>query len=468
MQAVRYILVIIVAMATACIQGQSVCAIPQPLQVVLRGDSVDMAHLHNPVSVVTGHMDELGEEGYRLVIEPDTAYVLSCTPRGNYYGLLTYAQMLHAAHSSGHKIPCCRITDYPAYHYRGMHLDVCRHFFSVDFIKKYIDELAYYKINTLHWHLTDDQGWRIEIRKYPQLTETGAWRIEKDGKRYGGYYTQAEIRDIVDYAAARYITIIPEIEMPGHSSAALAAYPYLGCTGRAIGVPHTWGIKRDIYAPTDTVFGFFRDVMDEVCALFPSHYIHIGGDEAPKAQWRSSPIAQAVIREQHLAGEQELQYYFMHHVERYLSGKGRRAIGWGEVVRGGLSDSITVMSWLSYGAGVKAARHGNDAIMAPRTFCYLDYPQTIRDPLRAIWMLYLPLRKAYHYDPMPRGLTDSEQRHILGGEATLWTEYVTTEQQAWHQLLPRLAALSEAMWTKQERKDYRDFCQRLTTIPARH
>ena len=468
MQAVRYILLSFLFLSCALAQSQSIYVIPLPQNVVMRGDSVDMAHLRNPVSVSAGHMDTLGEEGYRLVIAPDTAYVLSHTARGNYYGLLTYAQMLKAAQLTGTKIPCCEITDYPAYPYRAMHLDVCRHFFSVDFIKKYIDELAYYKINTLHWHLTDDQGWRIEIKKYPKLTETGAWRIERDSTRYGGYYTQAEIRDIVAYAEARYITIIPEIEMPGHSSAALAAYPHLGCTDRPITIPHTWGIKGDIYAPRDTVFRFFEDVMDEVCELFPSRYIHIGGDEAPKAQWKTSPVAQEVIKQHHLDNEQELQYYFMHRVEKYLIHKGRRAIGWGEVVRGGLSDSITVMSWLSYGAGRKAARHGNDAIMAPRTFCYFDYPQTIHDPLRAIWMLYLPLRKAYSFDPMPRGLTDREQRHILGGEATLWTEYVTTEQQAWHQLMPRLAALSEALWTKQERKDISDFRQRLTLIPAKH
>jgi hexosaminidase len=404
----------------------------------------------------------IGNEGYHLNINKDSIVFSANKKEGLFRGICSLQQMIAA--DSGKFLPCCDIIDYPAYPYRAMHLDVCRHFFSKDFIKRYIDQLAYYKINTLHWHLTDDQGWRIEIKKYPKLTEVGAWRIEKDSTRYGGYYTQEDIKEIVAYAQARYITIIPEIEMPGHSSAALAAYPCLACTNDLVYVPTTWGIKHDIYAPSDTVFRFFEDVMDEVCALFPSHYIHIGGDEAPKGQWKTSPTAQKVIRQNNLRDENELQHYFMHRVENYLNKKGKKAIGWGEVVKGGLSDSITVMSWLGYGQGIKAARHGNDVIMAPRFYCYFDYPMTIRDPFKAIWMLYLPLHKVYRFKPMPKGLKDAEQRHILGGEATLWTEYVTTEEHAWHQLMPRLAALSEALWTKPERKDYRDFKRRLDKI----
>jgi hexosaminidase len=347
-----------------------------------------------------------------------------------------------------------------------MHLDVCRHFFSKEFVKKYIDQLAYYKINTFHWHLTDDQGWRIEIKKYPKLTEVGAWRTEKDGSKYGGYYTQEDIIEIVEYAKERYITITPEIEMPGHSSAALAAYPYLGCTGQQITVPNTWGIKKDIYAPTDTVFKFFEEVMDEVCALFPGRYIHIGGDEAPKTQWKSSPVAQAVMKQYNLKNEEELQHYFMHRVEKYLNSKGKIAIGWGEVVKGGLSDSMVVMSWLSKGAGIKAAKYGNDVIMAPRGYCYFDYPQE-GDIAKAFWMLPLPLKKVYSFNPVPGGLLPKQQKHILGGEATLWTEYVATEAQAEHQLMPRLAALAEALWTSPSRKNYKDFTERLKAVDSK-
>ena len=423
----------------------------------------------------------LGIEGYRIHITPDSIKVYTNTAYGTHAAIVTLDQMYHAAQSIDSldknprhlyggprkKIPCCDITDYPAYSYRAMHLDVCRHFFSKDFIKKYIDQLAYYKINTLHWHLTDDQGWRIEIKKYPKLTEIGAWRTEKDGSRYGGYYTQEDIKEIVAYAKERFITIIPEIEMPGHSSAALAAYPYLGCTGNQIAVPNTWGIKNDIYAPTDTVFKFFQDVMDEVCALFPGRYIHIGGDEAPKAQWKSSPVAQAVMKQNNLKNEEELQHYFMHRVEKYLNSKGKTAIGWGEVVKGGLSDSIVVMSWLSKGAGIKAARHGNNVIMAPRGYCYFDYPQG-GDAPKAFWMLPLPLKKVYSFNPIPGGLLPKEQKHILGGEATLWTEYVTTEAQAMHQLFPRLAAMSEALWTKPKNKNFKDFEKRLKVLTSDH
>jgi hexosaminidase len=404
----------------------------------------------------------LGSEGYHLRITKDSIQIQANTIIGILYATNTVDQILNGLRRID-SVQCIDIVDYPTYSYRAMHLDVCRHFFSKDFIKKYIDQLAYYKINTLHWHLTDDQGWRIEIKKYAKLTEVGAWRTEKDGSRYGGYYTQDDIKEIVQYAKERFITIIPEIEMPGHSSAALAAYPYLGCTGQQISVPNTWGIKKDIYAPTDTVFRFFEDVMDEVCALFPGRYIHIGGDEAPKTQWKSSPIAQAVMKQNNLKKEEELQHYFMHKVEKYLNSKGKIAIGWGEVVKGGLSDSMVVMSWLSKGAGIKAAKHGNDVIMAPRGYCYFDYPQE-GDMAKAFWMLPLPLKKVYSFSPVPGGLLPKQQKHILGGEATLWTEYVTSEAQVQHQLMPRLAALAEALWTSPSRKNYKDFVQRLKAI----
>ncbi|MCW3127082.1 MAG: beta-N-acetylhexosaminidase [Bacteroidetes bacterium] len=431
-----------------------------------------VSDLYKSVINVAGKVNDprLGESGYHLRITGDSITVLANTAMGVHMAFVTLKQVYENADIDStasiipHRlIPICDITDYPAYGYRGMHLDVCRHFFSKAFIKKYIDLLALYKINTFHWHLTDDQGWRIEIRKYPRLTEVGAWRTEKDGSRYGGYYTQKDISEIISYASERFITIIPEIEMPGHSSAALAAYPEFGCTGNHLTVPNTWGIKKDIYAPTDSTFKFFEDVMDEVCELFPSKYIHIGGDEAPKVQWKSSAIAQAVMKQKNLKNEEELQHYFMHRVESYLNKKGRTAIGWGEVVKGGLSDSMVVMSWLDKSAGIKAAKHGNDVIMAPRGYCYFDYPQA-GDKLKAIWMLPLPLTKVYAFDPMPAGLSAAAAKHVLGGEATLWTEYVTTEEEVLHQLMPRLVALSEALWTGKVRKDYKDFVKRLNTI----
>ena len=416
---------------------------------------------NNKLQILNTYDNSIGNEGYYLTITKDRISISANGKEGLYRGICTLDQMIAA--DSGRSLPCCEITDYPSYSYRAMHLDVCRHFFSKDFIKKYIDQLAYYKINTLHWHLTDDQGWRIEIKKYPKLTEIGSWRIEKDSSRYGGYYSQEDIKEIVEYAQEHFITIIPEIEMPGHSSAALAAYPHLGCTGNGICVPTTWGIKKDIYAPTDTVFRFFEEVMDEVCALFPGRYIHIGGDEAPKAQWKSSPVAQNVVKQNKLKNEEELQHYFMHRVEKYLNKKGKRAIGWGEVVKGGLSDSIVVMTWISKAAGIKAAKHGNDVIMAPRGFCYFDYPQE-GDAPKAFWMLPLPLKKVYAFNPIPRSLIGPASKRIMGGEATLWTEYVSTEAQAEHQLMPRLAALSEALWTSPSRKNYKDFTERLKVI----
>jgi hexosaminidase len=404
----------------------------------------------------------LSTEGYHLRLSKDSITLEANTVKGIFYGNETLEQILRP--NTGTDIPLYDIIDYPTYAYRGMHLDVCRHFFSKEMIKQYIDLLAKYKINTFHWHLTDDQGWRIEIQKYPKLTSVGAWRTEKDGKKYGGYYSQRDIEDIVAYAQERFVTIVPELEMPGHSSAALAAYPEFGCTGRALTVPNTWGIKPDIYAPTDFVLHFWEDVMDEVCTLFPGKYIHIGGDEAPKGQWKKSPTAQDVMKEQQLKNEEELQYYFMHRVEQYLHKKGRIAIGWGEVVKGGLSDSIVVMSWLSKQAGIKAAKSGNDAIMAPRAYCYFDYPQHSKDKMKAIWMLPLPLKKVYAFDPMPKGLSDAAQKHVIGGEATLWTEYVSTEKQLMYQLMPRLCAMSEALWTKPQLKNFDDFESRVKTL----
>lgn len=338
----------------------------------------------------------------------------------------------------------------PAFPYRGMHLDVCRHFFPKEIIKQYIDTLAKYKLNYFHWHLTDDQGWRIEIKKYPKLTETGAWRKEKDETIYGGYYTQKDVQEIVEYASRRNITIVPEIEMPGHSSAAIAAYPWLGCTGKQIEVPNRWGVFSDIYCPSDSTFGFLKDVLDEICGLFPSHYIHIGGDEVPKQQWIQNEFCRKLMKEKNLKNGEELQHYFMKKIEDYLLSKGRRSIAWGEAVRGGISDSLIIMSWRGKGAGIKAAKKGNEVIMAPRFTCYFDYPQSRKEKKPAWWMTYTSVRKVKHFHPQSNLLTRTQNEKIIGGEATLWTEYVMNEKELWHQLLPRLAAFGEALNGKQK------------------
>lgn len=332
------------------------------------------------------------------------------------------------------------------YAYRGMHLDVSRHFFKKDIVKQYIDTLAKYQLNYFHWHLTDDQGWRIEIKQYPLLTSVGAWRKEKDGTVYGGFYTQDDIREIVQYAGQRNITIIPEIDIPGHSSAAIAAYPWLGCTGKQIVVPSTWGIFHDIYLPSDSTFQFLRNVMDEVCALFPSPYIHIGGDEVPKQQWRKNSFCQQLIKTKQLKNEEGLQHYFMQQIEHYLQSKGKRCIAWGEALRGGVSDSMIIMSWRGKGAGIKAARQGNQAIMASRFYCYFDYPQSLKDKKAAWWMTYTPLEKVARFHPSSKQLSAAQNQNIIGGEATLWTEYITTEKQLWHQLSPRIQVFGQTLW----------------------
>lgn len=329
--------------------------------------------------------------------------------------------------------------------YRGMHLDVARHFFPKEVILKYIDTLAACNINYFHWHLTDDHGWRIEIKKYPLLTEIGAWRKEKDGSVYGGFYSQQDINEIVNYAAQKNITIVPEIDVPGHSSAAIAAYPFLSCQPGEKEVPSTWGIFPDVMCPTDSTFRFVFDVMDELCNLFPSPYIHIGGDEVPKTNWKRSAFVKTLKQKEQFRNYEEVQHYFMNKVESYLLSKGKRSIMWGEALRGGVSDSSIIMSWRGRFAGIKAARQKRQVIMAPRFTCYFDYPASIKDKKPAWWMTYTPLNKVERFNPHCYGLSHEQNQFIIGGEGTLWTEYVNTEKQLWHQLMPRLNALGRAL-----------------------
>jgi hexosaminidase len=416
-----------------------------------------------------------GPEGYRLVVSPSGVTIDASAHAGLFYGVQTLRQLLPADASprdAARTIPAVTIVDEPRFSYRGMHLDVGRHLFPVAFIKRYIDLMAMYKMNTFHWHLTEDQGWRIEIAKYPRLTEVGSCRretiLEKnfdpyvgDGTPYCGYYTQDEIREIVAYAAERYVTVMPEIEMPGHSVAALAAYPELACTDGPFEVFTRWGVTEDIYCPKEETFGFLEDVLTEVMALFPSRYIHIGGDEAPKARWKESDVAQAVIRREGLADESALQSYFVRRIERFLSAHGRQLVGWDEILEGGLAPEATVMSWRGMEGGIEAARQGHDVIMTPGSHVYFDYYQG--DPAFEPLAIggFSPIDRVYAFEPVPEELTPEEARHVLGAQGNVWTEYMATSDYVEYMVFPRLLALSEVVWSPKDTRNWDGFAARL-------
>ncbi|MBL7924180.1 MAG: beta-N-acetylhexosaminidase, partial [Bacteroidia bacterium] len=370
--------------------------------------------------------------------------VLEGGPAGLLRGSSTLLQFFHQAVSGNNKIPCLRIHDRPEFAYRGVHLDVCRHFLSKEFVKRYIDLLALHKMNTFHWHLTDDQGWRIEIKKYPKLTEVGAWRNgsmvgpyrnqQYDTLRYGGYYTQEDIREVLGYAALRQITVIPEIEMPGHAMAALAAYPQFSCTGAVQEVARGWGVFDDVFCVNDSTFAFLEDVLTEVLELFPSRYIHIGGDECPKTRWKVCPKCNETRYAHNLRDEHELQSYFIQRIEKFLNSKGRKIIGWDEILEGGLAPNATVMSWRGTEGGKAAARAGHDAIMTPGSHCYFDHYQGERAAEPLAFGGYTPLEKVYAFRPVPDSLTQEQRKFILGAQANLWTEYMYDEKQVEYML----------------------------------
>lgn len=421
----------------------------------------------------------LQPEEYTLNIRPDGVDITGGSPAGVFYAFQTLRQLLPVAVARGEKagvieLPVAEIADKPHFAHRGGMLDVCRHFFTADDVKTFIDILAMHKLNRFHWHLTDDQGWRIEIKQYPKLTEVGAFRdrcnlqaeadAPKDSVPYGGFYTQDEIRDIVQYAAKRFITVIPEIEMPGHASAALASYPYLGCKGEGYVVPSTWGVKADVYcAGNDSTFRFIEGVLSEVVELFPSEYIHIGGDECPKINWQQCPACQQRIKTEKLKNKNELQSYFMQRAEKFLAGKGRKIVGWDEILEGGISETATVMSWRGSAGGIEAAKKGNHVIMAPNSHCYLDYYQTdkIETEPKSIGG-HLPIEKVYSLDPY-EGLNADEQQYILGVQGNLWTEFISEFDHAEYMLLPRLAALAEVGWSY-DNKDFDSFKKRETSL----
>lgn len=412
------------------------------------------------------------KENYHLSISEKRISILAeGNAAGNFYAIQTLLQLLPIEKSKELSLPCVQIKDAPRFQWRGMHLDVCRHFYPVSFIKKYIDLIALYKMNTFHWHLTEDQGWRIEIKKYPKLTQVGAWRKgtmvgayrdqKFDSIPYGGFYTQEEIKDIVAYAAKKHITVVPEIEMPGHSVAAIAAYPWLSCTGKPKEVEKGWGVFEDVYCTKDSTFKFLQDVLDEVMALFPSKYIHIGGDECPKTRWKECKHCQSMIKQHQLKDEHELQSYFIKRIEKYVNSKGKQIIGWDEILEGGLAPNAAVMSWQGIEGGIAAAKQKHNVVMTPGSHCYFDHYQSwpADEPL-AIGG-YTPLEKVYAYEPIPAELSIEEQQYILGAQANVWTEYILNEKHVEYMAVPRMAALAEVLWTPKELKNETDFLIRL-------
>ena len=417
-------------------------------------------------------------EGYRITVTEKGITIDGGGAQGVFYGIQTLRKALPAGEGSDVAFPAVLVEDAPRFAYRGMHLDVSRHFFGEDFVKRYIDMLALHHINIFHFHISDDQGWRVEIKKYPRLTEVGAWRQRTvigrnmgiyEWKRYGGYFTQEQIRGIVEYARQRYITVIPEIDMPGHMEAALASYPELGCTGGPYEVEPNWGVFDDILcAGRERTFEFVEGVLDEIMQLFPSEYIHIGGDEAPRTRWKVCADCQRRISQEGLQGEgkrsaeDRLQGYFMKRVERYLNSKGRKAIGWDELLDCGVNTSTTIMSWRGVEGGLAASEKGHDVIMVPTSHFYFDYYQTKEDYWNKPLLIggYVPLEKVYSFEPCPATLSVSAQSHIIGLQANLWTEYTYAEEMAEYQVLPRMGALCELQWTQPEKKNYSEYKER--------
>ena len=420
-------------------------------------------------------LDEPGarDESYRLDVSPERVMIHARDAAGLFYGLRTLEQLAPAEPGDPpFSIPAVSIRDEPRFGYRGLHLDVARHFFPVSFVKRYIDLMSRFKLNAFHWHLTEDQGWRIEIERYPRLTEVGAFRRETvvdkeldpyvgDGTPYGGFYTQREIREVVEYARRRFVTVIPEIEMPGHSLAALAAYPHLACTEGPFEVGTRWGIYEDIYCPKEDTFVFLEGVLGEVMDLFPSLYIHVGGDEAPKTRWEESPVAQEVMRREGLASEEELQSWFIQRIAHFLERNGRRLIGWDEILEGGLAEGATVMSWRGTEGGIEAAREGHDVVMTPYSHLYFDYYQADPEGEPLAIGGFIPLEEVFDFEPVPDELDGREARHVLGAQANVWTEYMKTPEKVEYMAYPRVLALAERVWAPADRRDLDAFLERV-------
>jgi hexosaminidase len=426
------------------------------------------------------------EGAYTLTVNANGVQIGGANATGSFYALQSLIQLLPMEKTKNLPVSFVNIEDKPRFGYRGMHLDVGRHFFPVAFIKKYIDFIAMYKMNTFHWHLTEDQGWRIEIKKYPKLTQVGAYRngtiighhpgTGNDKQKYGGYYTQEQVKEIVKYAADRYITVIPEIELPGHASAAIAAYPELSCFPNEITkhaktvswngdstskqVQQAWGVYPDVFAPTERTFKFLQDVLDEVVALFPSKMIHIGGDECPKDNWKRCIDCQKLIRDKGLKDEHGLQSYFIQRIEKYLNSKGKQIIGWDEILEGGLAPNATVMSWRGEKGGIEAAKQKHNVIMTPGAWMYFDHSQTKKEDSVVIGG-YTTIQKVYSYEPLPVELSAEETKYVLGAQANVWTEYMKNPSKVEYMVFPRMSALSEVLWSAKEARNWPNFEKRM-------
>lgn len=429
---------------------------------------------------------------YTLESSSNGVVINGANEEGVFYGVQSLIQLLPIEKNNTLTIPAVSIQDQPRFSYRGLHLDEGRHFLGMDFVKKYIDFIAMYKLNTFHWHLTEDQGWRIEIKKYPKLTTVGGYRNAtiigrypgkgSSNTKYGGFYTQAQIKEIVKYAADRFVTIIPEIEMPGHASAAIAAYPELSCfpnestpaiptmhsavTLEALKKPgtkivqETWGVFEDVFVPSEYTFTFLQNVLDEVMALFPSTYIHIGGDECPKESWKRSEFCQNLIKEKGLKDEHGLQSYFIGRIEKYLNSKGRQIIGWDEILEGGLAPNATVMSWRGEKGGIEAAKEKHTVIMTPGGWMYFDHQQNKKEDSVTIGG-YTTIQKVYSYEPLPKEMDPADYKYVLGAQANVWTEYMNNTAKAEYMVFPRISALSEVLWTSKENKSWPSFEKKL-------
>jgi hexosaminidase len=453
----------------------------------LRARSGTSAPDKNAIVITTDRTQmQLGEEGYQLEVTPDRVMIRSFSPQGAFYGTQTLRQLLPpqifsqepVTGSVNWTIPCLKIEDMPRFAWRGLMIDTARRFVPKAELMKFIDLLALHKMNTLQLHLTDDQGWRIEIKKYPKLTAIGSARKETrvgheskstlfDGTPAGGFYTQGDIRELVNYAKARFVTIVPEIELPGHAQAAIAAYPELGCTTDTIEVSTHWGVHTRLLNPNDATITFLQDVLTEVIALFPSRYVHIGGDEVVKDEWRANPGVQARIKELKLADESQLQIWFVRQMDTFLTQRGRRLVGWDEILQEGLAPGAVVMSWRGTDGGTAAAKAGHDVVMAPNSFVYFDHYQS-KSPTEPLAIGgFSPLDKVYSFEPVPAGLTNDEARHILGAQGELWTEYIPNPQHLEYMAFPRAAALAEVAWSLPDRRNFDNFHTRLQTHEQR-
>jgi hexosaminidase len=415
--------------------------------------------------------DTLGKEGYVLSVKPGSVVLKAGYGNGAFYGMQSLLQLIPLKVNAGAKaLTAVEIVDKPRFEWRGLMLDVGRYYYSMDFLKKFIDYLAMHKLNTFHWHLTEDHGWRIEIKKYPKLTEVGAWRTANQfdrnqltNKAVGGFYTQDQARELVDYAAKRYVTVVPEIEMPGHTTAALVAYPELSCTGGPFKTLTNWGIQKEIFcAGNEQTFKFLEDVLSEIAAIFPSKTIHIGGDEAPKDRWKACAKCQQRIKQEGLKDEHELQSYFIKRIEKFLLTKNKNIIGWDEILEGGLAPNAKVMSWRGIKGGIEAAKQGHDVVMSPTDFMYLDYYQgkPHLEPL-SISNQILTLKKVYDYEPIPEELNNNLSKHILGLQGNVWGEYIHTPEKAEYMTYPRAAALAEVGWSQAKAKNWQNFMRKM-------